>query len=98
MAAVRSDIIVQLQKSLLPLQGFKTSAANDHTTIGLGIINNAFPNNTFPLGAVHEFIDTCYEDATATTGFISGILCTLMKKGGVSLWINSSRANGMSAP
>jgi protein ImuA len=43
------------------------------------------------LGAVHEFLCAGAEDAAATGGFIAGILATLMRSGGVSLWISSSR-------
>ena len=88
MVKVRSDIIAQLQKELLPLQGFK-HAAND-TTIdtGLGPVTDAFPNGVFPLGAIHEFIA---EDAAATTGFIAGILAALMQNDAACLWISSSR-------
>ena len=91
MITSKADIIAQLQKEILPLQGFKTLSKNGGNDVGLGPIKNAFPNADFPLGAVHEFLSTSAEDATATTGFVSGILSSLMKKGGASIWIGASR-------
>ena len=88
MPATKADIIAQLQKDLLLLQGLK-HAANDHAIdTGLGLINHAFPDGAFPLGAVHEFIA---EDGAATGGFVAGILSALMQTGGVCLWISSCR-------
>jgi protein ImuA len=40
---------------------------------------------------VHEFICNSTEDASASGGFIAGVLANLMRNGGVSLWISSSR-------
>jgi len=91
MTTSKADIIAQLKKEILPLQGFKTISKNDSEDVGLGLIKNAFPYATFPLGAIHEFIFSTQEDATATFGFVSGILSSLMKKGGASIWINPSQ-------
>jgi protein ImuA len=90
MSAKRVDIIAQLQQDILLLQGFKP-ASNYMVDIGLGPINDAFPNGTFPLGAVHEFLSAGRESIASTTGFIAGLLSPLMKNGGISLWISSSR-------
>jgi protein ImuA len=90
MSAKRVDIIAQLQEDILLLQGFKP-ASNSTVDIGLGHINDAFPNGTFPLGAVHEFLSAGRESIASTTGFIAGLLSPLMKNGGISLWISSSR-------
>lgn len=88
MPASKADIMAQLQKDLLPLQGLK-HAANDHTIdTGLGPINYAFPNGSFPLGAIHEFIA---EDMAATCGFVAGILSVLMQNGSTCLWISPWR-------
>ena len=87
----KADIIAQLQRDLLPLQGFKPTPNGNVVDIGLGQIKEAFPNRSFPLGAIHEFCCAGAEDAAVTSGFILGVLSTLMQKGGVSLWISSSR-------
>jgi protein ImuA len=89
MAVSKADIIAQLQRSILPLQGFKYSVQN--TSVGLGAIEKAFPNSTFPLGGLHEFICADIESTAATDGFVAGILSSLMRKNGVSLWISSSQ-------
>jgi protein ImuA len=91
MSARKEDIIARLRKDILPLQGFKpvlNAAAVDVVPVP---IKHAFPNDTFPLGAVHEFICNNPEDASASGGFIAGLLSTLMQNGGASLWISSSR-------
>lgn len=91
MLSSKADIIAQLQKEILPLQGFKTLSKKGGNDIGLGPIKQAFPNAVFPLGAVHEFLSSTTEDATATTGFVSGIISSLMKKGGAAIWIGAYR-------
>jgi protein ImuA len=59
--------------------------------VGLGPILDAFPNATFPLGAVHEFLSARPEGTAATTGFIAGLLSSLMEAGGISVWISAAR-------
>ncbi len=90
MCTSKAAIIAQLQKDILPLQGFKTAPKNTDEDVGLGIIKNAFPNNQFPVGAVHEFISVSPEEATATDGFVAGILASLMRKGGATIWISAN--------
>jgi protein ImuA len=59
--------------------------------IDLGIINHSFPNTQFPLGVNHEFICNSSECLTASSGFIAGILSSLLQKGGAVIWISSSQ-------
>jgi protein ImuA len=87
----KATIIAQLKKDILPLQGFKTVTKNAAEDVGLGIIKKAFPNNQFPVGAVHEFMSSSPESAAATGGFVAGILASLMKKGGATIWISAYR-------
>jgi protein ImuA len=87
----KATIIAQLQKDILPLQGFKTTLKNTVDEVGLGVIKNAFPNNQFPLGAIHEFISASPEAAASTGGFVAGVLASLMRKGGVTIWISAYR-------
>jgi protein ImuA len=86
----RSTIIESLQKDIQRLEGFK-SGHNAFVDEGLGPIKDAFPNTSFPLGATHEFLSDKSEDASATSGFISGLLAKLMGNNGVVLWISSCR-------
>jgi protein ImuA len=90
MQAEKAKIISQLQQDILLLQGYKP-ADGSATDIGLDFINEAFPNGSFPLGAVHEFLSVRAEDTAATSGFIAGLLSPLMGSGGISLWISSAR-------
>ena len=91
MAGTKADIIAQLQKDILPLQGFKTLLNNTVVDAVPGPIKNAFPNASFPLGAIHEFMYAGAEDAAATVGFVAAVLASLMRSGGASIWISSSR-------
>lgn len=83
-------IIAQLQKEILLLQGYKPAADGSICDGGLGLIKHAFPNASFPVGAVHEFYCNGAESVAATTGFIAGIVSSLMQSTGTALWISSS--------
>ena len=89
MLPAKANIIAQLQRDILPLQGFKP--ASEKLTMGLGAIECAFPNNSFPLGAVHEFICPDAEAIAASGGFIASILSKLMQNDSASIWISSSQ-------
>lgn len=88
--ANRSDIIARLQSDILRLQNFNTSQ-NAALDIDLGPMSDCFPNGSFPLGAVHEFLSGRIEDTSATTGFLAGLLVALMGGHGTVLWISSAR-------
>ncbi len=87
----KSDIIAQLQKEILPLQGFRQSTAGTAVNVGWGRIDNAFPNGTFPSGAVHEFLCSGSENGAASGGFIAGLIAALMQNRGACVWISCSR-------
>jgi len=91
MPTTKADIIAQLRRDILPLQGIRPTLAIPHLDSGLGPLKYAFPNSSFPLGVVHEFCYNRIEDATACCGFIAIMLSVLMKSSGVSLWISPSR-------
>lgn len=91
MTNTKANIIEQLQKAILPLQGCKPVAGNIGFDGGLGFIKAAFPNASFPLGAMHEFFCSRQEDVSASGGFIAAIVSAIMQKGGVSIWISSSQ-------
>jgi protein ImuA len=86
----RADIIAELQTDILRLEGFKPSG-NHAVDLGLGPISHAFPDSTFPLGVVHEFLSAKAEDAAVTCGFITGLLSPLMSNTGTALWISAAR-------
>ena len=86
----KADILKDLQTNILRLQGFR-SGDNPVLDMGLGPMKYAFPNASFPLGAVHEFQSIQKEDAASTSGFIAGLLSSIMGTNGAALWISSSR-------
>ena len=100
MPALKADIITQLKKELLALQGFRP-LVHTHRWIDLGTINHSFPNSQFPLGVNHEFICNSKESLTASSGFIAGILSSMLQKGqasakasagrGAIVWVSSSQ-------
>lgn len=87
MRNARADIIAQLQKEILPLQGFKP-CGRGAAPVRLGAVQDAFPNKEFPLGAIHEFMAGDKEGLTSSAGFVAGILGMLMQGGGVVVWIS----------
>jgi len=86
-----SSIITQLRQDILQMQGFKPALHAADVDPGLGPVRYAFPNATFPLGAVHELVYDGMENAAATVGFTAGILTALMRKGAVCVWVSSTR-------
>lgn len=88
----KKEIISQLQKEIYLLQGFKPALTGTTGNVGLGAIEAAFPNAVFPKNAIHEFLTFVPEHAAACSGFIAGILHTLMQHGGACLWISASRS------
>ena len=50
-------------------------------------MNQAFPNASFPLGAIHEFIMPTPVESAASNGFIAGLLKSIMQGKGVCVWI-----------
>jgi len=90
MFAAKSDIISRLKREILPLEGLCVKRSESAMGLALGFMREAFPENQFPLGAVHEFISESAEAASSTTGFTSGILSGLMKNGGAAVWIGKS--------
>lgn len=87
MTAAKADIITRLQRDILPLQGFKISLNNAALDKAIGPVKNAFPDNHFALGVMHEFIANGKEAAAVTTGFVASVLAPLMQNGGTTIWI-----------
>ena len=80
MQTSKAHILAQLQKEILPLEGYKPIAGNKAFDGGLGFIKNAFPNASFPLGAIHEFYCSGTEDVSASSGFIAGVVSAICNK------------------
>ncbi|HEV8513173.1 MAG TPA: Error-prone repair protein ImuA [Cyclobacteriaceae bacterium] len=90
MQSARADIFKILREDILRLQGLRF-ADNVELNETLGPIADAFPNRSFPIGSVHEFLSPCAENLAATSGFLCGLLSTLIGNDGAVLWISSSR-------
>lgn len=88
----KKDIIAGLKREILSLGGTGPGQNGHMPDLGLGMMNNAFPESCFPLGSVHEFISETSEATAATLGFITGILSGLMNTSGVAVWIGTSRS------
>jgi protein ImuA len=85
-----AGIIERLQTDILRLEGHKP-ANSGVLDLGLGAIKNAFPDSTFPLGVVHEFLSGQAGNVAATIGFIAGLVAPMMEKRGTMLWISCRR-------
>ncbi|WP_339793860.1 Error-prone repair protein ImuA [uncultured Imperialibacter sp.] len=86
----RADILSSLQSDILRLQGFK-SPGNTTARLNLGLMDTAFPNGVFPLGAIHEFLPADEEDTASTSGFVASLLSNVIGSRGIALWISTSR-------
>jgi protein ImuA len=86
-----SNIIAELKRQIMSLEGFKPVPNTVANVLGLDAMAEALPGGQFPLGAVHEFIIGSREDKTSSIGFISGILTHLIRQVGYAIWITPSR-------
>jgi len=89
--AEKKEIIRQLKEKILTMEGFSTGQDNRQPDFGLGPVNASFPGGTFSTGAIHEFISPTETHFAAANGFITGLLGTLLKKGGIGMWISAGR-------
>lgn len=89
MTLEKATILKSLQQEIRRLEGFKPTqqAAFD---AGLSFLANSFPDKSFPLGAVHEFMPATPGSLAATKGFVTGILGSLLKTSGAAVWISTS--------
>lgn len=90
MPDTKRDIVSRLQKDILQWEGYRPPPDGTRDLMGLGPVEAAFPNGVFPLGAVHELVCGNTEQATASGGFVTGLLSVLMQNGGVCVWIGLS--------
>ena len=91
MSPANRELIERLQKNILQWEGYRPPVAGSCGILGLGPVEAAFPNGVFPVAVVHELVCGSAEQAAAGGGFVSGILSTLLKQGGVGVWIGRSR-------
>jgi protein ImuA len=89
--AANQDTFARLQQEIFLLQGFKPTTDSVTNWYGLDQIKSAFPNSVFPTGAVHEFFCAGPETVSSSAGFISGILSSLLKQQGATIWISHGK-------
>lgn len=83
----KQALIGQLKKDLLVWQGIKQKSA-DVLPMGLGPLEEAFPNGIFPRGVIHEFVSFDRVGGAVSCGFIAGLLGKLMRNSGICIWIS----------
>lgn len=83
-------IAKQLQAKVDTLQGLG-KIARKPANGELLPFSGAFHGNTFPVGAVHEFISYEPASAAATSGFTSALAGKLLREGGVCLWVAGAK-------
>ena len=86
-ATSKYEIIQQLQKKVLALQGYKKPQITQKTSLGLDILLKAFPEQAFPI-SVHEFLSNNSENAADTNGFISGLISKHITSYGIIVWVS----------
>lgn len=91
MNIIRTDIIAHLQQDILRLQGQHPATDPFAGKVALGPVLDAFPRKIFPTGAVHEYISASPAATAATTGFIAGILGSLMQDSRLCVWISPEK-------
>ena len=84
----QADIIARLQQDILHMQGQRPATGSLAGKVALGPVLDAFPQKVFPTGAVHEYISVSPAATAATSGFIAGILGSLMQNGEACVWIS----------
>jgi len=90
MSKVSQHIIQHLQKQILQWEGYKPPAGGHYGALGLGPLEQAFPNRVFPKNGVHELVCANSEQAAAAGGFVTGII-SLMGQDGICVWIGRAR-------
>lgn len=84
----RTIEIDQLRSEILRIQGFK-GFSDARVDAHLAPLNDAFPNATFPVGALHEFISASKEGMSATRGFVTALLSVLTINNSCIAWISA---------
>ena len=85
----KNEMIRKLREEIMAIEGSAPSRQAPGIYFDLGPVEAAFPGNTFPVGAMHEFSSREATEAASTNGFIAGLLGKLMQKGGFCLWVSS---------
>ncbi len=96
MDVLQKDIMDRLRQEILLMQGQRPVVGELSRRVNLGPVLEAFPHKVFPTGAVHEYLSVTPANTAATTGFVAGILSSMMPGAGACVWI--SRQNNLFPP
>ena len=80
------SILTTLKHSILDLEGYKPKVGH---AWNVKPFQYAFPNNTFPIGAIHELTCTSQEGSASTIGFITALLASALKQY-TCLWVTQN--------
>lgn len=89
--AAKKEAIDHLRREILAAEGLKRRASEPQKQIGLQSLEKAFPDQTFPIGCIHEFISPDTECAAATVGFIAALLSQIGGQNNPCIWISRQR-------
>lgn len=90
--AAKKEAIEHLRREILAAEGLKRRASEPQQQIGLQSLEKAFPDQTFPIGCIHEFISPDTECAAATAGFITALLSHIGGQKAPCIWVSRQRA------
>jgi len=86
----KKSIASLLQAKINAMQGLG-KLSQQAINPGFAPFNAAFPESTFPVGALHEFVSYEPAHAASTTGFMTALVGKIMHNGGLCLWISTER-------
>ncbi|UMY64957.1 MULTISPECIES: ImuA family protein [unclassified Flavobacterium] len=84
--AEKTAIIRKWQRQVDAWQGLGKSALRDSVPT-VGPFERAFPDQVFPVAALHEFQSFSPSDAASTQGFLSALCGKFLASGGTCLWM-----------
>ena len=87
----KADILADLRSQIREIEGFKADTAVSPVKFNIPEIDQALPDEVFPLGAIHELLSQGNEMTAASTGFMSGLLGMILRAGGFIIWIAKKR-------
>lgn len=90
MLLAKSDIILKLEREILPLEGLKILPSDRKVDLRLPSITQSLPNHKFPIGCIHEMASNHFGDTGSMIGFTSFLLGKLADKKGIIIWIASA--------
>ncbi len=88
MTIPKKDIIQQLRREIIALNGLR-HVPMDHAPLeGMGLFADHFPQGRFPLGAVHEVKPFSAGDQPAALGFSLALMQTVLPAEGIIAWVS----------